>query len=105
VLVYFHGGGWTIGDLDTHDVLCRQLVRPAAARCCRWTTAWGRSTASLRRWKTAWPPCAGCAAGRSHGLDASRIALGGDSAGGNLAAVVAIAMRDAGDPVKRCCSC
>jgi acetyl esterase len=99
VLVYFHGGGWTIGDLDTHDVLCRQLCAasgcavlsvdyrmgpehrfPAAPEDCLAAVRWLRSEAA------------------SHGLDASRIALGGDSAGGNLAAVVAIAMRDAGDP-------
>ena len=98
VLVYFHGGGWTIGDLDTHDVLCRQLCVasgaavvsvdyrmgpenrfPAAVDDCLAATRWvQREAAAL-------------------GLDAGRLAVGGDSAGGNLAAVVALALRDAGD--------
>jgi acetyl esterase len=98
VLVYYHGGGWTIGDLDTHDVLCRQLCNgsgaavvsvdyrmgpehpfPAAGDDCLAATYWVRSHAA------------------GLGLDASRLAIGGDSAGGNLAAFVAIAARDAGD--------
>jgi acetyl esterase len=98
MLVYFHGGGWTIGDLDTHDVLCRQIANgsgcavvsvdyrmgpehrfPAAVDDCVAATYW------LRRQSEAL------------GLDATRLAVGGDSAGGNLAAVVAIVARDAGD--------
>lgn len=98
VLVYFHGGGWTIGDLDTHDVLCRQLANgaacavlsvdyrmgpehrfPCAVDDCYAATVWCRDQA------------------HALGLDPRRMAVGGDSAGGNLAAVVAIAARDAGD--------
>ncbi len=99
VLVYFHGGGWTIGDLDTHDNLCRQLANcagcalasvnyrlapehrfPAAVEDCIAATRWVRSNA------------------QALSLDAERIAVGGDSAGANLAAVVAISMREARDP-------
>jgi len=102
VLVYFHGGGWVIGDLDTHDTLCRELANgsgcavvavdyrmgpeqrfPAAVDDCIAATRWVSEHAA------------------DIGVDASRLALGGDSAGGNLAAVVAIALRDAGDlPVR-----
>jgi len=98
VLVYFHGGGWVIGDLDTHDTLCRQLSNasgcavvavdysmgpenrfPAAVDDCLAATRWVQGNAA------------------SLGLDASRMAVGGDSAGGNLATVVSILARDAGD--------
>ncbi|WP_251970394.1 alpha/beta hydrolase [Sphaerotilus microaerophilus] len=96
VLVYFHGGGWTIGDLDTHDTLCRQLANgsgcavvsvdyrlapehafPAAVDDAVAATRWVHQHAA------------------SLGLDARRIGVGGDSAGGNLAAVVALTLRDA----------
>ena len=93
--VYYHGGGWVIGDLDTHDVLCRELAHrsgcvvlavdyrlgpehpfPAAVDDCLAATRWVH------------------AQGQSLGIDASRIALGGDSAGGNLATVTALGLRD-----------
>jgi acetyl esterase len=99
VLVYFHGGGWTVGDLDTHDVLCRQLAVasggavlsvdyrmgpehrfPAAVDDCLAAVRWVRAQAATLK------------------LDASRLAVGGDSAGGNLAAVVCLALREAGEP-------
>ena len=100
VLVYFHGGGWTIGDLDTHDVLCRDLADEG--RCVvvsvdyrmgpehRFPGAVDDALAATR-WVMAQAPALG--------LDARRVAVGGDSAGGNLAAVVALAWRDAGEPV------
>ncbi len=98
VLVFFHGGGWVIGDLDTHDTLCRQLAN--AARCAVLTVDYRMGPE--HRFPCAVDDC--LAATRwcrdnamRLGLDASRIAVGGDSAGGNLAAVVAIAARDRGD--------
>lgn len=98
VLVYFHGGGWTIGDLDTHDVLCRQLCLAAGiavlavhyrlAPEARFPAAVDDALAATR-----WLQREAAALG----LDGQRIAVGGDSAGGNLAAVVCLLMRDAGD--------
>jgi acetyl esterase len=98
-LVYFHGGGWVIGDLDTHDTLCRELANgsgacviavdyrlgpehrfPAAVDDAFAAAQWvRRESAALR-------------------IDPARLAVGGDSAGGNLAAVVALLARDAGGP-------
>lgn len=97
VMVYFHGGGWVQGDLDTHDNFCRRLAAeanrlvisvhyrlapehpwPAAAHDAIAAFHWAREVAA------------------AHAL--TRVEVGGDSAGGNLAAVVSIAMRDAGGP-------
>ena len=99
VLVYYHGGGWVIGDLDTHDTLCRELANGSGCAVVavdyrmapehRFPTAVDDSLAALR-----WVRREASALG----LDPERIAVGGDSAGGNLAAVVALTARDAGDP-------
>ena len=97
-LVYFHGGGWMLGDLDSHDTLCRELCNssgcvviaveyrlapehrfPSAVDDALAATRWVHEAAHMLN------------------IDAARMAVGGDSAGGNLAAVVAIAARDAGD--------
>jgi acetyl esterase len=98
-LVYYHGGGWTIGDLDTHDVLCRQLANGSGCAVVavdyrlgpehRFPAAVDDSIAALR-WVHAHAA--------SLGIDAGRLAIGGDSAGGNLAAVAAIDARNAGGP-------
>ena len=98
-IVYFHGGGWVIGSLDSHDNLCRALANrtqsavvsvdyrlapehrfPAAAEDC-WAAA---------RWVAE--------QGGALGLDGGRVAVAGDSAGGNLSAVVALMARDRGAP-------
>ena len=99
VLVYFHGGGWVIGTLDTHDTCCRELARsagcavlsvdyrlapehrfPAAAEDAYAATCWVAEQ------------------GVSLDIDPTRIAVGGDSAGGNLAAVVSLMARDRSRP-------
>jgi acetyl esterase/lipase len=99
LLVYFHGGGWVLGGIKTHDGVCRELANgagcvvvsvdyrlapehkfPAAAEDCYAATQWAAAHAA------------------ELGADAKRLAVGGDSAGGNLAAVVPQMARDRGGP-------
>lgn len=91
-LVYFHGGGHTIGDVDTHDVLCRQLAN--GARCVVYSVDYRRGPEF--RFPAAVEDC--FAATQFVASRHKPIAVGGDSAGGNLAAVVALLARDAGGP-------
>lgn len=97
VLLYLHGGGFTIGGLETHDSLCRQLALRSGAA----VVALDYRLAPEHRFPTAvhdaWDALqqlAGRAA--ALGLDGRRLAVGGDSAGGTLAAVCALLARDAG---------
>jgi acetyl esterase len=94
-LMYFHGGGWVIGDIETHDTLCRQLAVGSGAVI--YSVNYSKSPE--HRFPVAVDECIAatcyvlehCAA---LGIDAARIGVGGDSAGGNLATVVALALRD-----------
>jgi len=97
VVVFFHGGGFTIGDLDTHDVPCRTLANFALCAVLsvdyrlgpehKFPAAFEDSVAAV---------CWTAAHAAELGLDVQRIAVAGDSAGGNLAAGAALALRGEG---------
>jgi acetyl esterase len=101
LLVYLHGGGFTIGSIASHDVLCRELSRLAGCA----VVSLGYRLAPEHRFPTAvddaWDALAWLAReAATLGLDAARLAVGGDSAGGTLAAVCAILARDARLPLR-----
>jgi acetyl esterase len=100
--VYFHGGGWVIGDIDTHDGTCRALARASKVA----VLSVGYRLAPEHRYPTAALDCYAATEWASRhgallGVDGARIAVAGDSAGGNLAAAVAIMARDQGGPALR----
>jgi acetyl esterase len=98
-LVYFHGGGWVFGNLDSHDSLCRELCNLSGCAVVsvdyrlapehRFPAAVDDTLAAIRHLARD---------GRSLGIDGARLAAGGDSAGGTLAAVAALVFRDQGGP-------
>ncbi|MSW84794.1 MAG: alpha/beta hydrolase fold domain-containing protein [Actinobacteria bacterium] len=100
LLVFFHGGGWVVGDLDTHDALCRRLAVTSGAR----VLAVDYRLAPEHRFPAAADDALAAFLDVARdpdrfGADATRIAVGGDSAGGNLSAVVALEARTLGGPV------
>ena len=98
-LVFYHGGGWVIGDLYTHDGVCRAIANAAGCAVAsvdyrlaperKYPAAFEDSYAAL-----VWLASQASALG----IDVARLAVGGDSAGGNLAAAVALAARDRRGP-------
>ena len=100
VLLYFHGGGFTIGSLDSHDVLCRQLSFLSGCAVIAVDYRLAPEHLFPIAVNDAWDALAWLSFhGQDHGLDASRLAVGGDSAGGTLAAVCAVLARDAALPL------
>jgi len=99
VLVFFHGGGWVIGDIETHDVVCRQVTAEAGISVISVDYRLAPENKFPAAVDDAWAATRWIAAhGAELGIDPARLAVGGDSAGGNLAAVVALLARDAGGP-------
>ena len=98
-IVFFHGGGWVIGDLDTHDALCRVLANEAGAR----VIAVDYRLAPEHKFPGAVDDCFAAVKwieqnASELGVDANRIAVAGDSAGGNLSAVVCLMAKQKGGP-------
>jgi acetyl esterase len=98
-IVFFHGGGFVIGDLDTHDALCRSLANEAGAR----VVAVDYRLAPEHKFPAAADDCYTAAKwveqnAASLGIDPNRIAVAGDSAGGNLSAVVCLMAKQKGGP-------
>lgn len=97
LVVYYHGGGWVIGDIDTHDVLCRHLAAASGAAVLSVDYRLAPEAKFPAAVDDAWAALTWAAADADAlGVDGGHLAVAGDSAGGNLAAVMALMARDAG---------
>jgi acetyl esterase len=100
LLVFYHGGGWVIGDLDTHDALCRLTCRDAGVHVLSIEYRLAPEHPAPAAFEDAYAAYQWASENAAVlGASPERIAVGGDSAGGNLAAVVSQLARDAGGPV------
>ncbi|MBX3660626.1 MAG: alpha/beta hydrolase [Ramlibacter sp.] len=99
-LMYFHGGGFTIGSIATHDTLCRELAFRSGCMVVSLDYRLGPEYRFPVAVHDAWDALQWLATqGATLGADPHRLAVGGDSAGGTLAAVCALMARDAGLPL------
>jgi acetyl esterase len=99
LLVFYHGGGWVIGDLDTHDNVCRFLATAAGIALLSIDYRLAPEHPFPAAIEDAWDAFAWAAENAAElGIDPERIAVGGDSAGGNMAAVVALRAREEAGP-------
>ncbi len=99
IVIFYHGGGWCIGDLDTHDEVCRSLAAQSGQTVVAVDYRLGPEHRFPAAVEDAWAALEWIAANRSSlAAPDARLAVSGDSAGGNLAAVVSLMARDAGGP-------
>lgn len=104
LLVFLHGGGWVIGDLDIQDGLCRALANRAGCAVLSVDYRLAPEHPFPAAADDAWAACRWAAAhGADLGVDPGRLGVAGDSAGGNLALGVALRARDGGAPSLRLC--
>jgi acetyl esterase len=102
VLVWYHGGGWVIGDLESGDPTARKLANRSGAVVVSVDYRLAPEHPFPAAVDDCWAALEWVAAHAAEiGGDPSRLAVGGDSAGGNLAAVVAVTAADAGGPALR----
>lgn len=102
-LVYFHGGGWIVGDLDSEDAKLRRLAIESGVRI----VSVDYSLAPERKFPGPLDDCVALARSihahaADYGLDPSRLGIGGASAGANLALAAALALKDSGETWLRC---
>jgi len=110
LVVYLHGGGWTVGSLATHDRICRLVARGSGVAVLAldyrlapehpWPTSVDDTVAALR-WVSGQPVDLGPAAAATA---TDKVAVGGDSAGGTLATLTCLRLRDE-DPLPACRCC
>jgi acetyl esterase len=99
LLVYYHGGGWVIGDLETCDGVCRLLAEASGASVLSIDYRLAPEHPFPAAVEDAWAAFAWAVENAAElGADPARIAVGGDSAGGNLSAVVSLLAREGGGP-------
>lgn len=98
-LLYFHGGGWVLGDLDSHDDICAELAHRAGVTVVAVDYRLSPEHVYPAALDDGWAVLKHVAArGTDWGIDPARLGIGGDSAGGTLAAALALRARDAGGP-------